>query len=230
MVHLSSCVEVAAEPEPTKHACSCSPARGFVYSEWASWYNLSLYSPRSTTRHSSLCPKKIWKKLVSLPLEPDARCYLQSQVRNCRPTTCSSSAQLLLYVCIIYWSHSVSDPDLNKSRRRLSDTPAVKPSYLEGGASGRLLRIMDVDAAAQSNHWWNAAPDPRRGHLLVIRWWCCQLISLTRNLQRKHKWAAKIMQIFKLCTFFLKQQPKAYFYATHEKPKTTRRSTIFAGV
>uniref|UniRef100_A0A1A8NRD6 SAM domain-containing protein n=1 Tax=Nothobranchius rachovii TaxID=451742 RepID=A0A1A8NRD6_9TELE len=43
--------------------------------------------------------------------------------------------------------------DLNKSRRRLSDTPSIKPVYLEGGASGRLPRIMDVDAAAQNNHW-----------------------------------------------------------------------------
>ncbi|XP_017282598.1 bicaudal C homolog 2 isoform X1 [Kryptolebias marmoratus] len=43
--------------------------------------------------------------------------------------------------------------DLNKSRRRLSDTPAVKPGYLEGGASGRLPRLMDLTAAAQSNHW-----------------------------------------------------------------------------
>lgn len=43
--------------------------------------------------------------------------------------------------------------DLNKSKRRLSDTPAVKPGYLEGGASGRLPRIMDVEVAAQSNHW-----------------------------------------------------------------------------
>ncbi|XP_037833202.1 bicaudal C homolog 2 isoform X2 [Kryptolebias marmoratus] len=42
--------------------------------------------------------------------------------------------------------------DLNKSRRRLSDTPAVKPGYLEGGASGRLPRLMDLTAAAQSNH------------------------------------------------------------------------------
>ncbi|CAB1450465.1 unnamed protein product [Pleuronectes platessa] len=43
--------------------------------------------------------------------------------------------------------------DLTKSKRRLSDTPAVKPGYLEGGASGRLPRIMDVEVAAQSNHW-----------------------------------------------------------------------------
>ncbi|XP_030596060.1 protein bicaudal C homolog 1-like isoform X2 [Archocentrus centrarchus] len=43
--------------------------------------------------------------------------------------------------------------DLNKSKRRLSDTPAVKPGYLEGGASGRLPRIMDVEIAAQSNRW-----------------------------------------------------------------------------
>uniref|UniRef100_A0A8C9YUM3 Bicaudal C homolog 2 n=1 Tax=Sander lucioperca TaxID=283035 RepID=A0A8C9YUM3_SANLU len=43
--------------------------------------------------------------------------------------------------------------DLNKSKRRLSDTPAVKPGYLEGGASGRLPRIMDLEVAAQSNRW-----------------------------------------------------------------------------
>ncbi|XP_049441685.1 bicaudal C homolog 2 [Epinephelus fuscoguttatus] len=43
--------------------------------------------------------------------------------------------------------------DLNRSKRRLSDTPAVKPGYLEGGASGRLPRIMDLDVAAQSNRW-----------------------------------------------------------------------------
>ncbi|XP_076594918.1 bicaudal C homolog 2 [Chaetodon auriga] len=43
--------------------------------------------------------------------------------------------------------------DLNKSKRRLSDTPAVKPGYLEGGASGRLPRIRDLEVAAQSNRW-----------------------------------------------------------------------------
>ncbi|KAM6952368.1 bicaudal C homolog 2 [Lycodopsis pacificus] len=43
--------------------------------------------------------------------------------------------------------------DLTKSKRRLSDTPAVKPGYLEGGASGRLPRIMDLEVAAQSNRW-----------------------------------------------------------------------------
>ncbi|XP_033830029.1 bicaudal C homolog 2 [Periophthalmus magnuspinnatus] len=43
--------------------------------------------------------------------------------------------------------------DLNKSKRRLLDASSVKSGYLEGGASGRLPRIMDLDAAAQSNHW-----------------------------------------------------------------------------
>uniref|UniRef100_A0A8C7XLQ5 Bicaudal C homolog 2 n=1 Tax=Oryzias sinensis TaxID=183150 RepID=A0A8C7XLQ5_9TELE len=43
--------------------------------------------------------------------------------------------------------------DLNKSKRRLSDAPAVKSGYLEGGASGRLPRIIDVDVAAQRNGW-----------------------------------------------------------------------------
>ncbi|KAL6117669.1 uncharacterized protein ACO6RY_15404 [Pungitius sinensis] len=44
--------------------------------------------------------------------------------------------------------------DLNRSKRRLSDTAAVKPGYLEGGASGRLPRIVDLEvAAAQSSHW-----------------------------------------------------------------------------
>nr|XP_046149456.1 bicaudal C homolog 2 [Oncorhynchus gorbuscha] len=45
--------------------------------------------------------------------------------------------------------------DLNKSKRKLSETPAVKPGYLEGGASGRLPRIIDEDTAAQRNHWGN---------------------------------------------------------------------------
>uniref|UniRef100_G3Q1E8 SAM domain-containing protein n=1 Tax=Gasterosteus aculeatus aculeatus TaxID=481459 RepID=G3Q1E8_GASAC len=43
--------------------------------------------------------------------------------------------------------------DLNRGKRRPSDTPAVKPGYLEGGASGRLPRIVDLEVAAQSNHW-----------------------------------------------------------------------------
>uniref|UniRef100_A0A8C6U4Y9 Bicaudal C homolog 2 n=1 Tax=Neogobius melanostomus TaxID=47308 RepID=A0A8C6U4Y9_9GOBI len=43
--------------------------------------------------------------------------------------------------------------DLNRSKRRLSDASSVKSGYLEGGASGRLPRIMDVDAATQSNRW-----------------------------------------------------------------------------
>lgn len=48
----------------------------------------------------------------------------------------------------IYW---FIFPDLNKSKRRLSET-IVKPGYLEGGASGRLPR-MDLEVAAQSNRW-----------------------------------------------------------------------------
>ncbi|XP_057706416.1 bicaudal C homolog 2 [Corythoichthys intestinalis] len=43
--------------------------------------------------------------------------------------------------------------DLNKSKRRPSDTPGVKSGYLEGGASGRLPRIADVEVAALSNRW-----------------------------------------------------------------------------
>ncbi|XP_063046666.1 bicaudal C homolog 2 [Engraulis encrasicolus] len=38
--------------------------------------------------------------------------------------------------------------DLNKRKSKGPDT-----GYLEGGASGRLPRIVDVDIAAQSNHW-----------------------------------------------------------------------------
>uniref|UniRef100_A0A4W5JZD4 Bicaudal C homolog 2 n=1 Tax=Hucho hucho TaxID=62062 RepID=A0A4W5JZD4_9TELE len=43
--------------------------------------------------------------------------------------------------------------DLNKNKRKRSETPAGKPGYLEGGASGQLTQIMDEDTAAQSNHW-----------------------------------------------------------------------------
>ncbi|XP_062332295.1 bicaudal C homolog 2 [Osmerus eperlanus] len=41
--------------------------------------------------------------------------------------------------------------DLIKSKRKLSETP--RPGFLEGGASGRLPRIVDEEAAAQSNRW-----------------------------------------------------------------------------
>lgn len=122
-------------------------------------------SSRLTTRHSSLCLMKIWRRWVSPPLEPDARCYWQSQVRVWRP---GADSDLLLHLltgeggaCLLswkWWSYLSSHIDLNKSKRRLSDTPAVKPGYLEGGASGRLPRIMDLELAAQSNRWWDEMP------------------------------------------------------------------------
>ncbi|XP_060759852.1 bicaudal C homolog 2 [Neoarius graeffei] len=43
--------------------------------------------------------------------------------------------------------------DLNKSKKKVPEAPAVKSGYLEGGASGRLPRIMDKDVAAKSNRW-----------------------------------------------------------------------------
>ncbi|MGH0116354.1 UNVERIFIED_CONTAM: hypothetical protein FKN15_035658, partial [Acipenser sinensis] len=43
--------------------------------------------------------------------------------------------------------------DFSKSKKKLLDPPTVRPGYLEGGASGRLPRIVDVDIAAQSNRW-----------------------------------------------------------------------------
>ena len=43
--------------------------------------------------------------------------------------------------------------ELTRSKRRLSDTSSVKSGYLEGGASGRLPRIVDVEVAGQSKHW-----------------------------------------------------------------------------
>ncbi|KAK1789304.1 hypothetical protein P4O66_015247 [Electrophorus voltai] len=43
--------------------------------------------------------------------------------------------------------------DLTKNKMKLQEAPAVKPGYLEGGASGRLPRIMDEDVAAKSNRW-----------------------------------------------------------------------------
>ncbi|XP_077388519.1 bicaudal C homolog 2 isoform X1 [Festucalex cinctus] len=43
--------------------------------------------------------------------------------------------------------------DLNKSKRRPSDTSSVKSGYLEGGASGRLPRIADMEVTALSNRW-----------------------------------------------------------------------------
>ncbi|XP_051936385.1 bicaudal C homolog 2 isoform X2 [Hippocampus zosterae] len=43
--------------------------------------------------------------------------------------------------------------ELNKSKRRPSDTSSVKSGYLEGGASGRLPRIADMEVAALSDRW-----------------------------------------------------------------------------
>ncbi|TSQ35301.1 Bifunctional heparan sulfate N-deacetylase/N-sulfotransferase 1 [Bagarius yarrelli] len=43
--------------------------------------------------------------------------------------------------------------DLTKSKLKVLEAPAVKPGYLEGGASGRLPRIVDEDVAAKSNRW-----------------------------------------------------------------------------
>ncbi|XP_036431329.1 bicaudal C homolog 2 [Colossoma macropomum] len=43
--------------------------------------------------------------------------------------------------------------DLNKSKMKPPEAPLVKSGYLEGGASGRLPRIMDEDVAARSNRW-----------------------------------------------------------------------------
>ncbi|XP_048058692.1 bicaudal C homolog 2 isoform X1 [Megalobrama amblycephala] len=42
--------------------------------------------------------------------------------------------------------------DLSK-KRKFPEPPTVKSGYLEGGASGRLPRIMDEDVAAKSNRW-----------------------------------------------------------------------------
>ncbi|KAL7858464.1 hypothetical protein AOLI_G00185660 [Acnodon oligacanthus] len=43
--------------------------------------------------------------------------------------------------------------DLNKSKLKPPEAPLIKSGYLEGGASGRLPRIMDEDVAAKSNRW-----------------------------------------------------------------------------
>ncbi|MBN3321281.1 BICC1 protein, partial [Atractosteus spatula] len=43
--------------------------------------------------------------------------------------------------------------EFNKNKKKFLDPPAVKPGYLEGGASGRLPRIVDMDTGSQSNCW-----------------------------------------------------------------------------
>lgn len=55
----------------------------------------------------------------------------------------------ILHLCI----YCFLSPDLTKSKIKLPEAPTVKPGYLEGGASGRLPRIMDEDVAAKSNCW-----------------------------------------------------------------------------
>ncbi|RXN35520.1 bicaudal C -like protein [Labeo rohita] len=43
--------------------------------------------------------------------------------------------------------------ELNKSRRKLFDTPNIRSSFLEGGASGRLSRQFHADMASVSGRW-----------------------------------------------------------------------------
>ncbi|KAF7702308.1 hypothetical protein HF521_001591 [Silurus meridionalis] len=43
--------------------------------------------------------------------------------------------------------------DLNKNKMKFPEAPVVKPGYLEGGASGRLPRIMDEDTNTNRNRW-----------------------------------------------------------------------------
>lgn len=45
----------------------------------------------------------------------------------------------------------------------------MKSGYLEGGASGRLPRIMDEDVAAKSNRWWKAAVTVKTFPTLYLR-------------------------------------------------------------
>lgn len=94
---------------------------------------------------------------------------------------------LLLRLCLSKWlTYLSADADLNKNKRRLSDTPAVKPGYLEGGASGRLPRIVDLEIGAQSNRWWEesagnrSASDQQRVVWYLVHWCqCC--VSLQRK-------------------------------------------------
>ncbi|XP_026115957.1 protein bicaudal C homolog 1-B-like isoform X3 [Carassius auratus] len=48
---------------------------------------------------------------------------------------------------------SLAISELNKSRRKLFDTPNIRSSFLEGGASGRLLRQFHPDMASVSGRW-----------------------------------------------------------------------------
>ncbi|XP_056457165.1 bicaudal C homolog 2 [Gadus chalcogrammus] len=57
-------------------------------------------------------------------------------------STFGARRKMLLAIC-----------ELTRSKRRLSDTSSVKSVYLEGGASGRLPPIVDLEVAGQSKHW-----------------------------------------------------------------------------
>uniref|UniRef100_A0A8C1VT44 BicC family RNA binding protein 1a n=1 Tax=Cyprinus carpio TaxID=7962 RepID=A0A8C1VT44_CYPCA len=48
---------------------------------------------------------------------------------------------------------SLAISELNKSRRKLFDTPNIRSSFLEGGASGRLSRQFHPDMASVSGRW-----------------------------------------------------------------------------
>lgn len=105
----------------------------------------------------------------------------ENMMSNLRLRSASPSVNVVGGACLLSWKslHYLSScTDLNKSKRRLSDTPAVKPGYLEGGASGRLPRIMDLEVPAQSNRWWEEMPTSSELHLTDV-----ELFSLLKDIQ-----------------------------------------------
>ncbi|XP_055015014.1 bicaudal C homolog 2 [Boleophthalmus pectinirostris] len=127
-------------------SCSCSYFEGVCSSRWASTCSQRSPSPQMSDDLPSLLSQLGLLKYIDVfeEQEIDYQTFLTLSDEDLKEVgifTFGARRKMLLAISA-----------LNCSKRRLSDASSVKSGYLEGGASGRLPRVMDLDAAAQSNH------------------------------------------------------------------------------
>lgn len=134
--------------------------------------NVVLSSVRSITRRSWRSQTRIWRKWAWTHLERGGRWFSPSRVTLINQSNVELVEETfrwliwlrnhhvdIWWINLNIWSIFMwilcTFPSLDLSRKRtFPEAPTVKSGYLEGGASGRLPRIMDEDLAAKSNRWW----------------------------------------------------------------------------
>lgn len=137
------------------------PAKELHY-EWPSWCNYSVLIQIDYQTFLTLSDEDLKEVGVST-FGARRKMLLAISGENVGFRSASPSVKVVGGARLLFWKWLTClsfIADLNKSKRRLSDTPAVKPGYLEGGASGRLPRIKDLEVAAQSNRWWEETDQP----------------------------------------------------------------------